>query len=54
MDTPGRSPQHRAIRSDRGLGGYQGGLDMKRSLLEKEGIVFDRSGRVEYSRFYYG
>ncbi|MFW6052689.1 MAG: methylated-DNA--[protein]-cysteine S-methyltransferase [Desulfosalsimonas sp.] len=47
-------PCHRAVRSDRGLGGYQGGADMKRSLLSKEGIDFDSSGRVKCSRFYYG
>jgi methylated-DNA-[protein]-cysteine S-methyltransferase len=39
-------PCHRAIRSDRHLGGYQGGLEMKRALLEKEGIPFDDAGRV--------
>ena len=47
-------PCHRAIRSDYGLGGYQGGLDMKRSLLSQEGIVFDDSGRVQCSHFHYG
>jgi methylated-DNA-[protein]-cysteine S-methyltransferase len=47
-------PCHRAIRSDHGLGGYQGGPDMKRSLLSKEGIVFDDGGRVQCSHFYYG
>jgi methylated-DNA-[protein]-cysteine S-methyltransferase len=46
-------PCHRAIRSDRHLGGYQGGLDMKRALLEKEGIVFDDVGRVTTARFFY-
>ncbi len=30
-------PCHRAIRSDRSLGGYQGGPAMKRALLEKGG-----------------
>lgn len=40
-------PCHRAIRSDRSLGGYQGGLEMKRALLEKEGIRFDNAGKVE-------
>jgi methylated-DNA-[protein]-cysteine S-methyltransferase len=39
-------PCHRAIRSDRHLGGYQGGIVMKRALLEKEGIPFDDAGRV--------
>lgn len=46
-------PCHRAIRSDRKLGGYQGGLEMKRALLAKEGITFDGSGRVQCSRFHY-
>ena len=39
-------PCHRAIRSDRRLGGYQGGIAMKRALLEAEGIGFDEVGRV--------
>jgi len=47
-------PCHRAVRSDRGLGGYQGGVEMKRSLLGKEGIVFDVSGRGKCSHFHYG
>jgi len=46
-------PCHRAIRSDRTLGGYQGGLDMKRALLEKEGIRFDDAGKVECCALYY-
>ncbi len=39
-------PCHRAIRSDRHPGGFQGGTDMKRSLLETEGVRFDDTGRV--------
>jgi len=46
-------PCHRAIRSDRHLGGYQGGFEMKRALLEKEGIPFDDAGRVACTRFHY-
>ncbi len=46
-------PCHRAIRSDRHLGGYQGGLEMKRSLLDKEGIPFDDSGRIVCAEFHY-
>jgi len=46
-------PCHRAIRSDRHLGGYQGGLEMKRALLEKEGISFDDVGRVACTQFHY-
>jgi methylated-DNA-[protein]-cysteine S-methyltransferase len=40
-------PCHRAIRSDRTLGGFQGGLAMKRRLLEMEGVQFDISGKVQ-------
>ncbi len=47
-------PCHRAVRSDRLLGGYQGGLDMKRVLLEREGIPFDDAGRVACPEFHYG
>ena len=39
-------PCHRAIRSDGYVGGFQGGVAMKKTLLEKEGIVFDAKGRV--------
>jgi len=46
-------PCHRAIRSNRTLGGYQGGLDMKRTLLEMEGIVFDDSGRIIADNLFY-
>lgn len=46
-------PCHRALRSDRTLGGYQGGLTMKRALLEAEGIRFDKSGRVVGEDFFY-
>jgi methylated-DNA-[protein]-cysteine S-methyltransferase len=39
-------PCHRAIRSDGHLGGYQGGLEMKRALLANEGVEVSRGGRV--------
>lgn len=46
-------PCHRAIRSDRTPGGYQGGLKMKRALLESEGIKFDSDGRVMHATMHY-
>lgn len=46
-------PCHRAIRSDRHLGGFQGGIAVKRALLENEGIVFDKLGRVVCLHFFY-
>jgi len=46
-------PCHRAIRSDGRLGGYQGGLAMKRVLLEQEGVVIDQRGRVVSPKLFY-
>lgn len=40
-------PCHRCVREDGTLGGFRGGLKMKRTLLEMEGIGFDQRGRVE-------
>jgi len=39
-------PCHRTIRSDGSLGGFSGGLQLKRQLLELEGIRFDKGGKV--------
>ncbi|MCL2669197.1 MAG: methylated-DNA--[protein]-cysteine S-methyltransferase, partial [Syntrophaceae bacterium] len=42
-------PCHRVIASGGKLGGFGGGrlaLNMKRSLLEREGVIFDARGRV--------
>jgi methylated-DNA-[protein]-cysteine S-methyltransferase len=39
-------PCHRVIRSDGVLGGYQGGINMKRALLEMEGVAFRDSVHV--------
>jgi methylated-DNA-[protein]-cysteine S-methyltransferase len=46
-------PCHRAIRSNGELGGFRGGLEMKRALLELEGVEFSTTGRVLTDRFYY-
>ena len=46
-------PCHRAIRTDGRLGGYQGGLAMKRKLLEMEGITFEDSGYVTMRKCFY-
>jgi methylated-DNA-[protein]-cysteine S-methyltransferase len=46
-------PCHRTVRSNGDLGGYQGGVQMKRALLEMEGVAFDERGRVVLHRVYY-
>ena len=35
-------PCHRVVRSDGSLGGFGGGLKLKRALLEMEGVRFDK------------
>ena len=45
-------PCHRAVRSDGSLGGYQGGVEMKRLLLEMEGVSF-HNNRVDITNPYY-
>jgi methylated-DNA-[protein]-cysteine S-methyltransferase len=46
-------PCHRAVRTDGDLGGYQGGVPMKRALLEMEGVAFTEAGRVRMDRVHY-
>jgi len=46
-------PCHRAVRSDGYVGEFQGGVKMKRALLEFEGIEVTPAGRVRTSRIYY-
>lgn len=46
-------PCHRAVRSDGSLGGYAGGLEMKRILLALEGVTLEPDGRAPTDRFVY-
>lgn len=46
-------PCHRAVKRDGELGGYQGGLTMKRKLLEMEGVKFTPRGKVVMNRVHY-
>lgn len=46
-------PCHRAVRSNGELGGYQGGVEMKRRLLKMEGINFSSTGRVQMKNMFY-
>lgn len=45
-------PCHRAIRTNGELGGYQGGLTMKRLLLEMEGVKI-RKNKILTDKIYY-
>ncbi|MDF1538428.1 MAG: MGMT family protein [Candidatus Thorarchaeota archaeon] len=44
-------PCHRSIRMNRSVGKYRGGPEMKRDLLEMEGVQFDGTGRVAQEYF---
>lgn len=44
-------PCHRTVRSDGDLGGFRGGPDMKRALLELEGVELTPAGRAP-ARFF--
>ena len=46
-------PCHRTIKTNGDLGGFQGGIKMKRALLELEGIKFSDRGIVITDRIYY-
>jgi methylated-DNA-[protein]-cysteine S-methyltransferase len=45
-------PCHRAVRTDGSLGGFQGGLAMKRRLLEFEGVGFTLAGKAGQGYFH--
>lgn len=47
-------PCHRTVRSDGGLGGFRGGLEMKRALLQLEGVKFSPKGKVPVDRIWEG
>jgi methylated-DNA-[protein]-cysteine S-methyltransferase len=43
-------PCHRTVRANGALGGFQGGVKLKRCLLELEGVQFRQSGAVVLNR----
>jgi methylated-DNA-[protein]-cysteine S-methyltransferase len=43
-------PCHRTVRANGALGGFRGGAQMKRVLLEREGIQFQRPDRIVMNR----
>lgn len=46
-------PCHRAVRQDGSLGGFRGGLKMKRAFLEMEGREFFRNGKLVMTKVHY-
>jgi len=46
-------PCHRVIRTNGELGGYGGGVELKKRLLKMEGIWFTASGRILLDKVHY-
>ncbi len=47
-------PCHRTVLSNLHIGGFQSGAKMKRTLLKREGVMFDKAGKVICKRLHYG
>jgi methylated-DNA-[protein]-cysteine S-methyltransferase len=45
-------PCHRVVRADGSLGGFGGGLKMKRELLDREGVALNDQDRVNAESFH--
>ena len=46
-------PCHRIVQATGDLGGFGGGLKLKKALLEMEGVVFNSTGRVSQECFFH-
>jgi methylated-DNA-[protein]-cysteine S-methyltransferase len=46
-------PCHRAVRADGNIGEYQGGIEMRRTLLQREGVKFISNTLVDISDVHY-
>jgi methylated-DNA-[protein]-cysteine S-methyltransferase len=46
-------PCHRAVRTNGYIGFYQGGVNMKRTLLQREGVKFTSDTRVDMLDVFY-
>ena len=46
-----KTPCHRVVRSDGGVGGYAHGMKKKVELLKKEGIEVSPKGKIDLEKF---
>jgi methylated-DNA-protein-cysteine methyltransferase-like protein len=44
-------PAHRVVSASGALSGHRGGVELRRVLLEEEGVELDASGRVPLERY---
>jgi len=46
-------PAHRVVNASGGVSGQRGGVELRRVLLEEEGVEFDAAGRVPLERYFW-
>jgi methylated-DNA-protein-cysteine methyltransferase related protein len=46
-------PAHRVVNASGSLSGHRGGVELRRALLEEEGVEFDAAGRIPLSRYFW-
>jgi methylated-DNA-protein-cysteine methyltransferase-like protein len=44
-------PAHRVVNASGAISGHRGGAELRRVLLEEEGVEFDAAGRVSLVRY---
>jgi methylated-DNA-protein-cysteine methyltransferase related protein len=44
-------PAHRVVNASGALSGHRGGIDLRRAMLEEEGVEFDAAGRIPLERY---
>ncbi len=44
-------PAHRVVSASGQLSGHRGGVELRRALLQEEGVQFDAAGRVPLERY---
>ena len=47
---PERIPCYKIVRSDGSLGGYSGGIEKKKKLLEKDGVMI-KNGKIDLKKY---
>jgi methylated-DNA-protein-cysteine methyltransferase related protein len=46
-------PAHRVVNAQGTLSGHRGGVELRRALLEEEGVEFDAAGRIPLVRYFW-
>ena len=46
-------PAHRVVNAQGTLSGHRGGVELRRALLEEEGVEFDAAGRIPLERYFW-